>query len=263
MQQRRLNLDALTVNSSLGFGLGFVLALFVYQLGLIAGGLLFGRGPEWYLDRVEYTASGSDFAWAGGVVLVLFFGWALASVYRGGEYYDGTRLAVLWVMLHAFRQGLMSLLRVPFSEDSDVARALAESTLPEALSWVFGVLGAAGLLGLGLFAAPALLRFARSPQDLSSRRGRSTFLGLIGLVAWLVGSLLVLPLLWPASGSEPLRFLPWSGAFLIVTLLMASEPRDTEPAGGSVRLSWGTLLFLAILIAVARAFGVDGVPIGV
>jgi hypothetical protein len=258
MRQRRLNLAALAVNSSLGFALGTVVALQVYQLGLVTTGLVFDREPQWYPDRVEFRATGSDLAWSGGILLVLLLGWALASIYRGGTRYDGTRLAVLWVMLHFFRQGLLALLMVTFDEESDAGLALATSNLPESLTWVVAVLGAAGLLGIGLLAAPALLRFARHAEDLATKRGRLTFIATTGILAWLIGALLTLPLLQPDTGSGVLSMLPWSGVFLLFTLVASSEPRDIDPVREPVRLAWGTLVMLGVLVVASKVFLADG-----
>ena len=258
MQSRRLGLATLAVNSSLGFALGTVIALGVYQVGLIAAGLLFDREPVWFPDRVEFLAAGSDAAWSGGMVLVLLAGWALAGIYRGGTRYDGTQLAVLWVTLHLFREGSLALIVVPFSGDSHAAVALAASNLPSSLNWVVAVLGAAGLLGIGLLAAPALLRFARSKQDLASRKARLAFLAILGIVAWAAGALLTLPLLIPDGPAEALWLLPWSGVFLLFTLAASPEPREIDPVRTPVRFAWRVLLLLGVLIGAARMFLAGG-----
>ncbi|MDH3260836.1 MAG: hypothetical protein OEM84_07685 [Acidimicrobiia bacterium] len=259
MRQRWLNLAVLVANSSLGFAFGTVVALELYNLGLVAAGVLYDRGPRWYPDRVEFTASGQEIAWFGGILLVLVLGWALASIYRGGTRYDGTRMAVLWVMLHCFRQGLMPLARLPFDANSDPSRALTAIDMPESLTWVVGVLGVAGLLGLGLFAAPALLRFA--PEDPSTKQGRIAFIGLVGIAAWLVGAFLALPLLLPGGVSSALELLPWSGVFLVFTLVASPEPRVIYAVRESAQLSWGTLVFLGVFIAAVRVFLADGLAI--
>lgn len=256
MRLRQLNLAVLMVNSSLGFALGTVVALQVYQLGLVVAGLLSDRAPQWYPDRVEFTAAGSDVAWSGGVLLVLALGWALANIYRGGTRYDGTRMAVLWVTLHCFRQGLLPLALVPFDGESDSSQALTAMDMGESLNWVVGVLGVAGLLGLGLLAAPALLRFA--PEDPSTKRGRLAFIGLVGIVAWVVGALLALPLLLPGSESAALELLPWSGVFLVFSLVASPEPRDIYSVREPARLAWGTLVLLGVLTVLARVLLAEG-----
>ena len=259
METRRSNLAALVVNSSFGFALGTVVAFLFYQVGLVAAGVLFNREPRWYPDRVEFAASGSDVAWSGGIVLVLLLGWALAGIYRGGARYDGTRLAVLWVTLHFFRQGLVPLLRAPFEEATDAGLALAATDLPESLTTVIAVLGAAGLLAIGLLAAPALLRFA--PENLSKKQNRVAFIGLVGIGAWLVGALLALPLLVPGSASLAWELLPWSGAFLIFTLVASPEPRQIYAMREPAKVAWGTLLLLVLLVVVARFVLADGLVI--
>ena len=259
MQTRRSNLAILLVNSSFGFALGMATAFLVYQAGLVASGLLFDREPVWYVDRVEFAAAGSDAAWSGGILLVLGLGWALAGIYRGGSRYDGTRLAVLWVTLHLFRQGLLPLLLVAFDEESDAAVALAASNLPDSLHVVIAVLGAAGLLAIGWLAAPALLRFA--PENLSTKKGRMAFIGLIGVAAWIVGTALVLPLLLSGGESAPSELLPWGGAFLVFTLVASPEPRHIYASRETASLAWGTLVVLAVLIAAAMLFLGDGLSI--
>jgi hypothetical protein len=259
MREERLYFATLLANSSIGFALGVVVAWQVYQLGLVIGGVMAEREPVWYPDRVAFTTAGADVAWIGGVVLVLAVGWALASIYRGGSRYDATRLTVLWVTLHCFRQGLLPLARVPFDEGAHASQALAASELPESAVWVVGVFGAAGLLGLGLLAAPALLRFA--PEDLTTKLGRISFIALIGVAAWLVGSLLVLPLFLPGAGSVGVELLLWSGVFLIFTLIASPEPREIYVLREPARLSWTALIVLAGLIALARYFLVGGLTV--
>ena len=249
----------LLANSSVGFALGTVVAWQVYQLGLVAGGVIAERDPVWYPDRVVYTLAGSEVAWIGGVVVVLAVGWALASIYKGGSRYDATRLAVLWVTLHCFRQGLLPLAWVPFDDTGHAGRALAATELPDPATWVIGVLGVAGLLGLGLLAAPALLRFA--PEDLPSKWRRMGFIGFIGIGAWLVGSLLVLPLFLPGSGAFAGELLLWSGVFLVFTLVASPEPREIYVLREPARLSFGALIVLAGLIVLARVFLVGGLAV--
>lgn len=259
MREERLYFATLLANSSVGFALGTVVAWQVYQLGLVFGGVMAEREPVWYPDRVVFTTAGSDAAWIGGVVLVLAVGWALASIYKGGSRYDATRLAVLWVTLHCFRQGLLPLARVPFEETADATRALATTDLPEQTAWVVGVLGIAGLLGLGLLAAPALLRFA--PEDLTTKWRRMAFIGFTGIGAWLVGSLLVLPLFLPGSSAAAWELLLWSGVFLVFTLVASPEPREIYVLREPARLSLGAVIVLAALIALARVFLVGGLVV--
>lgn len=259
MQPPRSNMVVLVVNSSLGFALGLVVALQVYQLGLVIAGVAFERSPIWYPDRVEFAASGDDIAWSGGILLVLLLGWALASIYRGGTRYDGTRLAVLWVLLHCFRHGSAELLRVPFVSESDGALALASADLPAVLTWVMGVFGVAALLGIGLLAAPALQRFAR--HDLATKQARLVYTGAVGLVAWVAGAILVLVSLVPAGTPAVRSMLSWSGAFLLVTVVASPEPRRNEPIREPIRFASGTLILLGVLIVAARVFLADGLAV--
>lgn len=259
MREERLYFATLLANSSIGFALGTVVAWYVYQLGLVVGGVMAERQPVWYLDRVEYTSGGSDLAWVGGVVLVLAVAWALASIYKGGSRYDATRLMVLWVTLHCFRQGLLPLARVPFEDATDATRALAATDLPESAVWAVGVLGVAGLLGVGLLAAPALLRFA--PEDLPTKWRRMAFIAFVGIGAWVVGSLLVLPLFLPGSSATASELLPWSGVFLAFTLVASPEPREIYVLREPARLSWVSLVVLAGLIALARLVLVGGLAV--
>jgi hypothetical protein len=259
MRDERLYFATLLANSSISFALGTVVAWQVYQLGLVVGGVVAEREPVWYPDRVAFTAAGSDAAWIGGVVLVLAVGWALASIYKGGSRYDATRLVVLWVTLHCFRQGLLPLAWVPFDDTGHASRALAATELPEPAVWVVGVLGVAGLLALGLVAAPALLRFAH--EDLASKWRRIGFIGFVGIGAWIIGSLLVLPLFLPGSSAAAWDLLPWTGAFLVFTLVASPEPREIYVLREPPRLSVGALIVLAVLIALARVFLVGGLAV--
>lgn len=259
MQTRRANLTILLVNSSFGFALGMAAAYVFYQAGIVAAGLLYDREPIWYVDRVELAAPGSDAAWSGGIVLVLALGWALAGIYRGGSRYDGTRLAVLWVTLHLFRQGLVPLLQAAFDEKSDAAMALAASNLPDELTIAVAVLGAAGLLAIGYLAAPALLRFA--PENLSTKKGRIAFIGLVGIAAWIIGTILVLPLLLAGAAGVGWELAAWGGGFLLFTLIASPEPRQIYATREPASLAWGVLVVLVVLVVAARLFLANGVSI--
>ncbi len=149
--------------------------------------------------RLNHAASGSDAAWWGGIVLVLLVGWALASIYQGGTRHDADGGAV--GVLALFPEGIVAACRgIGWGKVGCNAGTRGARRGGAALQWVVTVLGWAGLLGIGLLATPALLPFARDPEDLSTRRGRLTFVGVTGIVAWLVGAILALRLLLPAPG---------------------------------------------------------------
>jgi hypothetical protein len=58
-----------------------------------------------------------------------------------------------------------------------------------------------------------------------------------------------------------LELLPWSGVFLLFTLVASPEPRDIDPVRRPVRLAWGTLVLLGVLMAAAKVFLVDGISL--
>lgn len=257
----RRSTAVLVANSTLGFALGVVLALLIYNVGLFAAGLIDGRSPVLFHDRVEFASGGSDVVWVGGVALTLLVGAALASIYRGGIRYDANRLAVLWVTLHCFRQGLIELVWVPFFDTSDAARALEAAEAPEPLGLVAAVLGGAGLLAIGLLAAPALFRFAVKKGDLDGQRGRVWFIALTGLVAWLIGAALAVPFFFPEVPSSTVGSLLLSGVFLLATVPAALESREISPTRDPVQFSWGLVVLLVGLVVLAQWVLVDGVAL--
>ena len=74
----------------------------------------------------------------------------------------------------------------------------------------------------------------------------------------MLGALLTIPLFSSGLRNGAGELLLWSGVFLVFTLVASPEPRQIDPVREPVQLSWGTLVFLAGLIAVARVFLADG-----
>ncbi len=254
---RRRSAALVAVDSTLGFALAVIVAFLVYQAGLVGAGVLAGRDPITDMTGTTFTSAGSDLARGGGIALTLLVGLAMVGIYRGGLRYDATRLTALWVTLHCLRQGLLEMARVPFSEESDGALAVGALDVPGQFGWLLAVLGAAGLLGIGLLAAPALLRFA-ARRDLASAGGRMRFLLLIGIVPYVAGGVLALAFFVPLTGGTAMLLVS-AGSFLVVTLIVAPEPREIEAGSGPFGFSWGTGLLLVAAVVVARLLLVRGV----
>ena len=161
-RERTSNLPLL-INSALASTVGIVIAVLADSLGRLAVGWFLDREPVLYHDRVLFTAGDNPLALAGGALAALIAGTAFLAVYPGSRRHDPSRLAVLWLILHCFRQGFVPLALAGVDAESDVALALTSLDLPAGINVVVGVAGAIGLLLVSLAAAPAFPGF----RDLS------------------------------------------------------------------------------------------------
>ena len=244
----------LIVNSVLASTFGVVIALFVDSLGRMIFGLIFDRDPILYHNRVEFLASGNNVALAGGALAALLAGGFFLALYPGSKAHDPPRLAVLWLVLHCFRQGFVPLAMVPFYPDSDLAVALSSLNLPSGLDVVVGAAGGLGLLLVSLAAAPAFLAFAPTRTEIGTPSRRIAFCARIALVPGVAGALLAVAFFLPESGNGLIQELPLYGLFTIATVLAAPGTRfvDIRSDGNSHDLSWGLLATLIVTFLIFR-----------
>jgi hypothetical protein len=264
---RRATVWPLVANSVLASTFGVVVAVLVDSIGRLIVGLLLDREPIIFHNRVEFTAAGDDLALAGGAVAALLAGIFFLALYPGSRAHDASKLAVLWLILHCFRQGFVPLALTPFNENSDVARALATLDLPSGIDVIVGAAGGLGLLLVSLAAAPAFLAFAPTQKDISTPSRRASFIARIALLPGIAGALLAVAFIWPDPGSGLVQELPLYGLFTVATLLAAPGSRSVEVRADNQgqRLSWALIVTLVITFAVfhwalSRGIGIPPDP---
>ena len=253
----------LIVNSVLASTFGVVIALFVDSLGRMIFGMIFDRDPVIYHNRVEFLASGNDIALAGGALAALLAGGLFLALYPGSKAHDPTRLAVLWLVLHCFRQGFVPLAMTPLYPESDLAVALASLNLPVGLDVVVGAAGGLGLLLVSLAAAPAFLAFAPTHAEIATPSRRVSFCARIALVPGVAGALIAVAFFLPDAGNGLIEELPLYGLFTIATVLAAPGTRSVEIPydGNHQNLSWGLVATLVVTFLIFRFALARGVTI--
>ncbi|CAN5241467.1 hypothetical protein BH18ACT5_BH18ACT5_03530 [soil metagenome] len=261
-RERTSNLPLL-INSALASTVGIVIAVLADSLGRLAVGWFLDREPVLYHDRVVFTAGDNPLALAGGALAALIAGTAFLAVYPASRRHDPSRLAVLWLILHCFRQGFVPLALAGINAESDVELALTSPGLPAGMNLVVGVAGAIDLLLVSLAAAPAFLAFATSRSEISTPARRVGFVARIGLVGGLAGALLAVLFFVPDSGSGLVSALPLYGLFTAATLLAApgSKAVDPDPNSTARQFSWGLVAAVVILFVLFRFALARGIPI--
>ncbi len=251
------------VNSTLGYGLAYVLAYFVNELGLTLAGWWAGRDPILYHNTMTFGAAGSDLAWGGGVAATLTVGLLVLAVYVGPSPFGAARITVLWLVYHLLRQGLLQLVAVPFSPESDAARAGAVLGIPDVLTVIVAGVSLVVMIGIAMGMARDILRFAPNRRILLTRGDRLSFAASMTLIPAVLGGLLAVPYLLPASGSAALAALPWAGAFTLFTVGTAAGigGLDLEESATRPRPPvWLVAGSIAVLVFF-RLYLADGVPI--
>jgi large-conductance mechanosensitive channel len=253
----------LIVNSILGSTFGVVIALLVDSLGRVILGLVLDRGPVLFHDRAAFTTGDNPLALAGGALAALLAGGLFLALYPGSRRHDASRLAVLWLILHSFRQGFVPLALTPVSPDSDFARALESLALPSGINVVLGAAGALGLLLVSLAAAPAFLAFAPTAKEIDTAPRRVAFVARIAVLPGVAGALLAVGFFLPDSGNGLIPTLPLFGLFTLATLLAAPGTRSVEPDQAAItqRFSWGLLITVVIAFLIFRFGLANGIPI--
>jgi hypothetical protein len=253
----------LLANSVLASTFGVVVGLLVDSLGRLVLGLILDRDPVIYHNRVEFLTAGNDIALAGGALAALLAGGFFLALYPGSKAHDPSRLAVLWLVLHCFRQGFVPLALTPFNPDSDLAVALASLNLPSGLDVVIGAAGGLGLLLVSMAAAPAFLAFAPSRQDIDTPSRRVAFIAKIALFPGVAGALLAVAFFIPDAGVGLIEELPLYGLFTLATLLAAPGTRSVEirSDGDSQAFSWALFGTVVVAFLIFRFALSRGIPI--
>jgi hypothetical protein len=253
----------LIANSVLASTFGVVIALLADSIGRVALGILLDREPVIYHNRVEFLAEGNEFALAGGAVGALLAGATFLAFYPGTKPRSAGRLALLWLVLHSFRQSFVALAMTPFRPESDVAVAIASLDLPSGVDLALGAAGALGLLLVSLAAAPAFLAFAADYRDQDAPARRLAFCAKVAVFPGVAGALLAVAFFLPDSGTGLIPQLPLYGLFTIVTLLAAPAIRPVQTPIDEDRqvLSWGLLATVIVTFLIFRFALSRGIPI--
>ena len=197
---RSRGLVMVVVTSCLTFVFGYVTAQLVYLGGLAGFGWIEGREPVLSHTAVTFQAAGPDVALAGGLLTVFGVAIVLLLVYPGPGPHGVARLTVLWTMLHLFRTGLQVILAAPFDPEGIGAAIAASSWLPERFLGILAGVAAAAVLGMGMMAAPAFLKFAPRASLLETRVSRVRVMLLVAGVPWLIGGALIAAFVFPDPG---------------------------------------------------------------
>ncbi|HEX2152984.1 MAG TPA: hypothetical protein VHL52_03290 [Acidimicrobiia bacterium] len=229
------------VTSALASAVGVIVAIFVDNLGQAVAGLIGDRAPVLYHNDVVFHSAGSDLALGGGVVLTLLAGAFFLTLYPGSRRFDASRLTMLWIILHCFRQGFTQLATLSLSDDSNVALAFGTLDVPVGLDLVVSAAGVVGLLSIALASAPAFLAYAHRQSLIDSPAKRAAFTGKLALVPGVVGPLLTVPAFLPDNGSGLIQSLPLLGLFTVATVLAALATRTVRIGDGRTVQGWSWL----------------------
>lgn len=244
-------------NSILAAALGVVFSRVVEQLGIAVWGALAGRDPVLTNVVTSFRAEGpgtSDLAYLGGPVAAILAGVFFLLLYPSAKDRSVGKLTVLWTILFSFRTGFLDIATMPFSEESNTARALSSIDLPDGLDVIIATAGILGLILIALAAAPAFLGFSRHLSEVNTPRERFRYVASIAMVPAIVGPLLAVPFFVPDQGTGFLAGLPLYGLFIVVTLLAAPQTKHfLAPQLAEERtLSWGLVVGFFIVFLVAR-----------
>ncbi|MFP5331862.1 MAG: hypothetical protein ACLGHX_05850 [Acidimicrobiia bacterium] len=248
-------------NSIIAAALAVVFTRLIEQFGIAVWAAFDGREPV--LTNVvtyfrEDPAGSSELVYLGGPVATIFAGIFFLMIYPGAKDRSVGKLTVLWTILFCFRTGFMDVLSVPFSEDSNTAKALQAIDLPDGLDVILAAAGGLGLVLIALAAAPAFLSFSRHLSEVNTPSERFRYVASIAMVPAVVGPLLSVPFFVPDQGTGFLASLPFYGLFVVITLLAAPQTKHfLAPQLAEERtLSWGLVAGLLLVFVVTR-FGLE------
>ncbi|HSJ29735.1 MAG TPA: hypothetical protein VLB67_16135 [Acidimicrobiia bacterium] len=242
-------------NSIVAAALGVVFARIIEQFGIAVWGAIVGREPVLTHVVTYFRAdgsAGSDIAFLGGPLAAILGGVFFLLIYPGAKDRSVGKLTVLWTVLFCFRAGFVDILTVPFSEESNTARALATIDLPDGLDVIIATAGGLGLVLIAVAAAPAFLGFSRHLSEVNTPRERFRYVASIAMVPAITGPLLAMLFFVPDQKTGFLASLPFVGLFVVITLLAAPQTKHfLAPQLAEERtLSWGLVVgFFVVFLA--------------
>jgi hypothetical protein len=218
----------LVTASVLSATLGIVLAQFLDDFGDGLLAELLGGDSVLFNNRAEFTGA-SDLAWGGGFALTLLVGLLMLFSYPAQRGHNLPRLTFLWLTVMILRQALSQALRLPFTDDSQLALAYDTFDAPPGLDVVIGAAGGVGLVLIGLGAASAFLAFTPHRRRISSAQKRFLFVLWVVMAPAVAAVFLAIPFLSPDAGSGVVPALPLTAALFLLTL--AAAPGTTNARG--------------------------------
>jgi hypothetical protein len=240
----------LVIASALGSTLGIVVAQFMDDLGDGIFGLILGGNAVLYNNRVEVTGVSSDLYLAGGFLLCLIVGFLMLFSYPTARGHGVARLTLLWMVLHLLRQAFMQAVMVPFSPDSQLARAYETLEAPAGLDYVIAAGGGLGLLLVALSAASAFLAFTPHHKMISTSGKRLSFAFWIALVPAIAAVFVAIPFFVPDAGSGVVPALPLTAVIFLATV--AAAPGTTTVYGPEDQVEtpwpWGLAATLVVIL---------------
>lgn len=250
-------------NSIIAAGLAVVFSRWIQQFGIAVWGAFAGRDPVFTNVTTQFQAPGSDLAYLGGPAASVLAGVFLLVLYPAAKDRSVGKLTLLWTILFCFKTGFLDIATSMFAVDSDTGRALAGINLPDGLDVIIAAAGILGLVLIAIAAAPAFLGFSRHLTEVNTPSERTRFVASIALVPAIVGPLLAVPFFLPDQGTGFLASLPFSGIFIVITLLAAPGTKNfLAPQLAEERtLSWGLIVALFIVFLIARFVFADGLLI--
>jgi hypothetical protein len=174
------------------------------------------------------------------------------------------RLFAFWFCVDGFVNFFGYLLTTPFVPNADLGKVAAWMALSPPVVWTLFAIGLAANALIGSLTASPLLAFAFDRSDLATSAGRARSIVQVGVVPWLIGSMVVAL----ASISSPhwlSRVYPvLSGFFLIGAWRRARRvsPPHISPAQWGHVASWPWLVALSVLLLVYVLVLGPGIRIG-
>ena len=152
------------LNAAIFFALTFNIIYFLHELALVVAGAGLGNDPILLHNNMHFlnlTQPAQNLAFAAGPVAALLAGLLGLTVYcmiRPSQRLF--KLFLFWLSYNGLWLFLAQLPEIAFANHGDLARGLAIFNLSQPLRIAGALLGVAGLIGLGWFAAKPLLATA-------------------------------------------------------------------------------------------------------
>jgi hypothetical protein len=162
------------------------------------------------------------------------------------------RLFLFWFSLHGLVNFFGYLLTTPFVADADLGKVAAWLELSSFAKWALFAGGGGAILLLGSVATMPLLSFGLSPAMLADGAGRASTIVWIGVLPWLIGSVLMAAASFPSPHWISYAYPFLSGTFLLGSWRRAarSSPPDVTPGQWQTVAVWPWLLALSALLLV-------------
>ncbi len=245
--------------------LAFLLTTVLHELGHACASVALGGRPVLHHVSVEHEGrEGARQAAvsAAGPLLSLVQGLALLGALQWmPPAATATRLFVLWACIHGLVNFFGYLITTPFVANADLGKVAAWLGLPLAGKFALMAVGLAAVTVIGMWAREPMLAFFTDPAAVADPVARARHIVQIGVLVWLVGSVVIALVSWPSPHWISYVYPFFAGFFLIVTWrrIDAIAPPmlpDTLWAAGPL---WPWALGLLALIAVFRGVLLPGV----